>query len=82
MPAPEIVTRAEQPYVAVRAHVTMETLGTVVPPLNQEVFAWLGQVLARKGDVAGARVEYERALEVEPGDAWVSGVLLPSLDRR
>ncbi len=43
MPAPEIVTRAEQPYVAVRAHVTMETLGTVVPPLNQEVFAWLGE---------------------------------------
>lgn len=47
-----------------------------------EVYAWLGQVLAKRGDVAGARVEYERALEVEPGDAWVSGVLLPSLDRR
>src|SRR6266705_1115288 len=40
--APEIVTRAEQPYVAIRTQVTMEDLGTVVPPLNQEVFAWLG----------------------------------------
>ena len=40
--APEIVTRAEQPYVAIRAQVTMQDLGTVVPPLNQEVFAWLG----------------------------------------
>jgi hypothetical protein len=37
--APEIVTRAEQPYVAIRTQVTMEDLGTVVPPLNQEVFA-------------------------------------------
>jgi effector-binding domain-containing protein len=41
--APRIETRAEQPYAAVRAQVTMETLGTVVPPLNQEVFAWLGE---------------------------------------
>jgi hypothetical protein len=41
--APQIVTRAEQPYVAIKAQVTIETLGTVVPPLNQEVFAWLGE---------------------------------------
>jgi effector-binding domain-containing protein len=41
--APTIETRAEQPYVAIRTHVTMETIGTVVPPLNQEVFAWLGE---------------------------------------
>ena len=40
--APEIVTRAAQPYVAIRTQVTMEDLGMVVPPLNQEVFAWLG----------------------------------------
>ena len=41
-PAPEIVTRPEQPYAAIRTQVTMADLGTVVPPLNQEVFAWLG----------------------------------------
>src|SRR2546429_9939364 len=41
--APEIVTRPEQPYVAIRTQVTMEDLGMVVPPLNQEVFAWLGK---------------------------------------
>ncbi len=41
--APRIETRAEQPYAAVKARVTMATLGTVVPPLNQEVFAWLGE---------------------------------------
>lgn len=44
MPAgPEIESRAGQPYVAIRTQVTMRTLGTVVPPLSQEVFAWLGE---------------------------------------
>ena len=41
--APEIVTRPEQPYAAIRVRVTMADLGAVVPPLNQEVFAWLGE---------------------------------------
>jgi effector-binding domain-containing protein len=68
--APEIVTRAEQPYVAIRAKVTMEDLGTVVPPLNQEVFAWLG---ARSAASAGAPfwkynvIDMARKLEVEAG---------------
>lgn len=39
---PEIVTRPAQPYAAIRVQVTMDELGMVVPPLNQEVFAWLG----------------------------------------
>src|SRR2546423_12825804 len=40
---PETVTRPEQPYSAIRVQVTMAELGAVVPPLNQEVFAWLGE---------------------------------------
>ena len=40
--APEIVTRPEQPYAAIRVRVSMADLAAVVPPLNQEVFAWLG----------------------------------------
>jgi hypothetical protein len=38
---PEIVQRAEQPYVAIKASVTMETIGTVLPQLHPEMFAWL-----------------------------------------
>ena len=38
---PKVVQRADQPYVAIRALVTMEALGAVVPPLNREVFGWL-----------------------------------------
>jgi len=86
--APEIVTRPEQPYVAIRTQVTMEDLGMVVPPLNQEVFAWLS---ARGAASAGAPfwkynvIDMAAKLEIEAGapvaaavagdDRVVSGVL-------
>jgi effector-binding domain-containing protein len=67
---PVVVQRADQPYVAIRALVTMEMLGAVVPPLNAEVFGWL----AERGAVAtGAPfwkynvIDMERQLEVEAG---------------
>jgi tetratricopeptide (TPR) repeat protein len=44
-----------------------------------EGHAWLGQVLASRGDVAGARKEYERALALEPKFDWVQKELLPKL---
>jgi tetratricopeptide (TPR) repeat protein len=41
--------------------------------------AWLGQVLAKKGDTAGARQAYQRALALRPQYAWVKDTLLPAL---
>jgi tetratricopeptide (TPR) repeat protein len=41
--------------------------------------AWLGQVLAQKGDIAGARQAYGRALALRAGYAWVTDVLMPAL---
>jgi hypothetical protein len=38
---PEITELPGRPYAAIPASVTMETIGTVVPPLNGEVFGWL-----------------------------------------
>jgi len=76
-PAPEIVTRPEQPYVAIRTQVTMADLGTVVPPLNQEVFAWLG---GRGVAPAGAPfwkynvIDMAGELEVEAGVAVAAAV--------
>ena len=58
--APEIETRAEQPYVAIRTQVTMADLGTVVPPLNQEVFAWLGARGVGPGRRAVLEVQRDR----------------------
>jgi effector-binding domain-containing protein len=39
---PKIIERAAQPYAAIRTLVTMQTIGEVCPPLNGEVFGWLG----------------------------------------
>jgi effector-binding domain-containing protein len=67
---PKVVQRPDQPYVAIRALVTMETLGVVVPPLNKEVFGWLA---ARGAAATGAPfwkynvIDMERRLEVEAG---------------
>ena len=67
---PRIVERAEQPYAAIKARVTVQELGTVLPPLHGELFGWLGAHGARP---AGAPfwkynlVDMERTLEVEVG---------------
>ena len=67
--APEIVTRAEQPYVAIRAQVTMAGLGAFAARTG-EVFAWLG---SRGLALAGAPflkynvIDMGRQLEVEAG---------------
>jgi len=85
--APQITTRDEQPYAAIRATVTMADLGQLAARFG-EVFAWLG---ARGVAPAGAPffkynvIDMERELEVEAGvplaapvvgdDQMVSGVL-------
>lgn len=40
---PKVEMRAEQPYVAIRARVTMAEMGPTLPPLWGEVFGWLAQ---------------------------------------
>jgi effector-binding domain-containing protein len=87
---PEVVERATQPYVAIRARVTMQTIGAVLPELHSLVFAWLAE-----GGVPPAGhpiwkynvIDMERELEVEvaapvatavDGDDRVLAGLLPS----
>jgi hypothetical protein len=38
---PKIEHRNEQPYVGLRAQVTMQELGKLLPPLWGEVYGWL-----------------------------------------
>jgi hypothetical protein len=38
---PKIEDRNEQPYVGIRAQVTMQELGKTLPPLWGEVYGWL-----------------------------------------
>ena len=67
--APQIVTRTEQPYVAIRARVTMSELPGLADRLG-EVFGWLG---AHQIAPAGAPffrydvIDMARELEVEAG---------------
>jgi effector-binding domain-containing protein len=84
---PEITHRAEQPYVAIRAHVPMSQLGEVAHRLG-DVFGWLaGHGLAPAGPpfFRYLVIDMERQLEVEVGvpvataadadDQVVTGVL-------
>lgn len=67
---PTIETRTEQAYVAIPVSVRMEELGSVVPPLMDQVFAWL---TARGIAPAGPPfwryvvVDMETKLELETG---------------
>ena len=69
MSAPEIVTRAEQPYAAIRGQVSMAEIGAFAGRTG-EVFAWLG---ARGLPPAGAPflkynvIDMARKLELETG---------------
>lgn len=67
---PNITERVATPYVAITAKVTMDKIGEVVPPLTQQVFAWV-----RSHGIAPAGapfwkynvIDMERGLEIEAG---------------
>ena len=46
-----------------------------------ESHVWLGQVYAKQGKKDAARVEYQRALAIQPNDMWVKASLLPALEK-
>jgi tetratricopeptide (TPR) repeat protein len=44
-----------------------------------DAHAWLGQMLAARGDKTGAKAEYEAALQIAPDSSWVRYTLLPQV---
>jgi Flp pilus assembly protein TadD len=44
-----------------------------------DVYAWLGQVLAKQGDLEGAREAYRKGLEIDPEHRWIRKTLLPAV---
>jgi effector-binding domain-containing protein len=73
---PEITGRTEQPYVAVKAQVTMQTIGAIADRIP-EVFGWLA---AHGVAPAGAPflkynvIDMARQLEIEAGVPVAAGV--------
>jgi effector-binding domain-containing protein len=67
---PGIVQRPGQPYVAIRALVTMQTLGEVLPGLHPEVRRWLRSQGAEPAGQPFCKynvIDMDRQLEVEAG---------------
>lgn len=49
---------------------------------HADAWIWHGIAASRAGDWARARADFRRALEVQPGHAWVERVLLPEAEKR
>ncbi len=48
---------------------------------HADACAWAGRAAMAQKDVAAAIAHYRKALEADPGNAWVARVLLPQADR-
>ena len=46
-----------------------------------DAHVWLGQVYAKQGKRDAARAEYQAALALQPRHPWITGTLLPQLDK-
>jgi effector-binding domain-containing protein len=74
---PSIVERSAAPYAAIKVLVTMDELGSIVPPLNGEVFQWLA---ARGVAPVGSPfwkynvIDMQGSLEIEAGVAVAESV--------
>lgn len=87
---PTVTERDATPYVAITAKVTMNNIGDIVPPLTQEVFAWVRDHRLTQVDAPFWKyniIDMERGMEVEAGvavaeqvdgDDRVHGGLLPA----
>ena len=47
-----------------------------------EAYAWLGQAYVAQSKFTEARAAYQKALERDPGNGWVTYVLLPALEKK
>jgi len=67
---PQLEQRQAQPYLGIRSQLTIQELGTVLPPLSDEVFAWLQKEGLKPAGPPLWRyliVDMERKLEIDVG---------------
>jgi RNA polymerase sigma-70 factor (ECF subfamily) len=78
---PGIVQRVEQPYVAIRAFVTMQSFGEIMPGLHPNVRSWLrSQGVEPTGQPFFKYnvIDMDRQLEVEAGFPVAAPVAVPA----
>lgn len=46
---------------------------------HAEAYGWLGQVYVKQGRLEEAKLAYAKALDLQPGNAWVLELLLPAV---
>lgn len=73
--AEELLIKAERLFASDEEDLSWPSWGRV------DAQAYLGQVLVKKGDLAGARRAYEQALLLAPDNRWIKSRLLPDLER-
>jgi tetratricopeptide (TPR) repeat protein len=49
---------------------------------HAESYAWLGQAYVAQNKFAEARAAYRKTLELDPGNGWVTQLLLPALEKK
>jgi hypothetical protein len=72
---PEVVEFAAQPYAAIRARTTMQTMDTVLVPLHPQVFGWLAERISATAFLLEWARRQNLAFDAEPGaggDHWAS----------
>ena len=86
---PKLEYRGAQPYVGIRSQVTMSEIGTVLPPLTGDIYAWLEQKGVKPAGALFWRyliVDMERKLEIDvavpvaaalPDDGRIVADILP-----
>ena len=87
---PKLVERSEQHYVAIRKLVTMAEIGPILPPLSDDVFAWLIEKGIQPSGAVFWRynvVEMDKKLEIDvavpiasavKGDGQIIADMLPA----
>lgn len=73
----------EKAEASLKRALTLFTTDAPTPPApwwgHAEAYGWLGQVYVKQGRVQEARAAYAKALELQPGNAWVLELLLPAV---
>lgn len=73
----------EKAEASLKRALTLFATDTPVAPApwwgHAETYAWLGQVYVKQGRVEEAKAAYAKALELQPGNAWILELLLPAV---